>query len=118
MFVCLFFYDQGYVNKVEHSLTTRDMQGLDAGAWLNDNIIDFSLQMIMQSVPLRTSIHKFFCTTTFFWDKLERCNLDCSKPLKLQSKETIESLHTINRWINGIDLFGNDFCFIPMNNNK
>ncbi|EGW34305.1 uncharacterized protein SPAPADRAFT_148983 [Spathaspora passalidarum NRRL Y-27907] len=56
---------QLFVSNFQIEITTKDLQTLQDGRWLNDNIIDYYLNLIMKDYP------KVFAWTTHFYSNLE-----------------------------------------------
>lgn len=52
------------------SLTTNDMEKLRPTAWLNDEVINFYLQLIVNRSETNASLPKVFAFSTFFFLKL------------------------------------------------
>jgi sentrin-specific protease 7 len=90
----------GFHGKI--TITQADLDALEPGEFLNDNIIDFYLRYLWENLePVKQQrIHIFNC---FFYHKL----------LSSNSKE--EAFRSIQKWTRKIDVFNKDFLIIPVN---
>ncbi|XP_066521843.1 sentrin-specific protease 2 isoform X2 [Hoplias malabaricus] len=78
-------------------ITQRDLATLQEGSWLNDEVINFYLNLVMARSEQEKSGIKVYCFSTFFFPKL----------------------HTgghaaVRRWTKAVDLFLYEFVFIPL----
>lgn len=84
-------------------VTTRDIQTLRHGAWLNDTVIDFYLALITNRSQQDKSLPRTFAFTSHFYPKLEK-----------------EGFEGVKRWAarKKIDVTQMDYIYIPVNRNN
>ncbi|KAI8952455.1 hypothetical protein F4801DRAFT_219654 [Xylaria longipes] len=83
-----------------------DIQRLDEGQFLNDNIIIFYLRYLQKNLEDTNKglARRIFFQNTFFYDKL--------KPTKTGQGINYDSVKT---WTSKVDLFSKDFIIVPIN---
>ncbi|KAI1733706.1 hypothetical protein F4680DRAFT_440691 [Xylaria scruposa] len=83
-----------------------DIQRLDEGQFLNDNIIIFYLRYLQKNLEdtNKDLARRIFFQNTFFYDKL--------KPTKTGQGISYDSVKT---WTSRVDLFSKDFIIVPIN---
>ncbi|TRX96180.1 hypothetical protein FHL15_002904 [Xylaria flabelliformis] len=83
-----------------------DIQRLDEGQFLNDNIIIFYLRYLQKNLEdtNKDLAKRIFFQNTFFYDKL--------KPTKTGQGINYDSVKT---WTSRVDLFSKDFIIVPIN---
>ncbi|KAI0550768.1 hypothetical protein F4679DRAFT_594384 [Xylaria curta] len=83
-----------------------DIQRLDEGQFLNDNIIIFYLRYLQRNLEdtNKDLARRIFFQNTFFYDKL--------KPTKTGQGIRYDSVKT---WTSRVDLFSKDFIIVPIN---
>lgn len=83
-----------------------DIQRLDEGQYLNDNIIIFYLRYLQKSLEERDEklAKRIYFQNTFFYDKL--------KPTKTGQGINYDSVKT---WTSKVDLFSKDYIIVPIN---
>ncbi|KAI1259994.1 hypothetical protein F5Y18DRAFT_268322 [Xylariaceae sp. FL1019] len=110
--------NQGWENKWRNSLVfpekgknratvdKDDIQRLDEGEFLNDNIIIFYLRYLQQTLEAEqpTLAKRIYFQNTFFYDQL--------KPVKASQGIQYEKVKT---WTSKVDLFEKDFIIVPIN---
>jgi len=87
------------IEKFGIDMTLSKISCLRPGEWLNDEVINFYVQMMMQEG--RRGIYSF---STFFMDKLY--------------VNGIYSFETVARWTKKVDIFRQNKVFIPINDNN
>ncbi|KAI0532498.1 hypothetical protein GGR58DRAFT_507349 [Xylaria digitata] len=83
-----------------------DIQRLDEGQFLNDNIIIFYLRYLQKTLEDTNEdlAKRIFFQNTFFYDKL--------KPTKTGQGINFDSVKT---WTSKVDLFSKDYIIVPIN---
>ncbi|KAI0490908.1 hypothetical protein F4859DRAFT_459679 [Xylaria cf. heliscus] len=83
-----------------------DIQRLDEGQFLNDNIIIFYLRYLQKNLEdtNKDLARRIFFQNTFFYDKL--------KPTKTGQGINYDSVKT---WTSKVDLFSKDYIIVPIN---
>ncbi|KAI1754592.1 hypothetical protein F4782DRAFT_493125 [Xylaria castorea] len=83
-----------------------DIQRLDEGQFLNDNIIIFYLRYLQKNLEdtNKDLAKRIFFQNTFFYDKL--------KPTKTGQGINYDSVKT---WTSRVDLFSKDYIIVPIN---
>ncbi|KAM9483743.1 sentrin-specific protease 2 [Clarias gariepinus] len=78
-------------------IAQRDLATLQEGTWLNDEVINFYLNLVMARAEQETGGRKVYCFSTFFFPKLHGGG------------------HTaVRRWTKAVDLFLYDIILIPL----
>ncbi|TTH38803.1 Sentrin-specific protease 2 [Bagarius yarrelli] len=78
-------------------ITQRDLATLQEGCWLNDEVINFYLNLVMSRTERETGGRKVHCFNTFFFPKLHR-----------------GGHAAVRRWTKAVDLFVYDVILIPL----
>jgi sentrin-specific protease 7 len=89
-------------------VTTRSYDSLNAGAWVDDTIIEFYLRYVLSSKtePDRAKCHVF---NPFFYQKLT------TRPEDQIKADTAEIRHCrVKSWTENVDIFDKDFLFVPL----
>ena len=82
-------------------ITRSDVETLKYDVWLNDQIINFYLEMIVERSWKNVSLPKVYSFSTFFYPKL------------------LKSGHSeVERWTRKVDLFSHDLAFVPVHLGK
>lgn len=92
--------------KSRATIDKDDIQRLDEGQYLNDNIIIFYLRYLQKSLEERDEelAKRIYFQNTFFYDKL--------KPTKTGQGINYNSVKT---WTSKVDLFSKDYIIVPIN---
>uniref|UniRef100_A0A3B1K9L8 SUMO specific peptidase 2 n=1 Tax=Astyanax mexicanus TaxID=7994 RepID=A0A3B1K9L8_ASTMX len=78
-------------------ITQRDLATLQEGSWLNDEVINFYLNLVMARSEQDAGALKVYCFSTFFFPKLHGGG------------------HVaVRRWTKAVDLFLHDIILIPL----
>ncbi|CAB3237686.1 unnamed protein product [Arctia plantaginis] len=85
------------VEKFNLRIHRRDLQTLSGLNWLNDEIINFYMNLLMQRSEERKDLPKVYATNTFFYPKL------------MQSGQA-----GLRRWTRKVDIFAHDLIIIPV----
>ncbi|EEB20309.1 sentrin/sumo-specific protease, putative [Pediculus humanus corporis] len=79
------------------SITRKDMQTLKGLNWLNDEIINFYMNLIMERSKKNTKLPKVYVFNTFFFTKL-----------------VSSGYASLKRWTKQVNIFSYDILFIPI----
>ncbi|KAJ8726683.1 hypothetical protein PYW07_001381 [Mythimna separata] len=90
--------DDMLVEKFNMRIHRRDLLTLSDENWLNDEVINFYMNLIMQRSEERQDLPKVYATNTFFYPKL------------LQSGQA-----GLRRWTRKVDIFAYDLFVVPVN---
>ncbi|XP_044268035.1 sentrin-specific protease 1-like [Tribolium madens] len=82
--------------KFNLNVTRRDMQTLSGLNWLNDNVINFYMNLIMER-GTDSKWPRTYATNTFFYQKLSRNGPD-----------------SLKRWTRRVDIFSYEFICVPI----
>ncbi|XP_011553362.3 sentrin-specific protease 1 [Plutella xylostella] len=85
------------VEKFNLRIHRRDLQTLAGLNWLNDEVINFYMNLLMQRSEQRPDLPKVYATNTFFYPKL----MQGGQP-------------GLRRWTRKIDIFAHDLMVIPV----
>ncbi|CAH0602809.1 unnamed protein product [Chrysodeixis includens] len=85
------------VEKFNLRIHRRDLQTLAGLNWLNDEVINFYMNLLMQRSEERKDLPKVYCTNTFFYPKL------------MQSGQA-----GLRRWTRKVDIFAHDLMVVPV----
>ncbi|XP_070776495.1 sentrin-specific protease 2 isoform X2 [Enoplosus armatus] len=84
-------------------ITQRDLATLQEGGWLNDEVINFYLSLVMERCPGEAAGLKVYSFSTFFFPKL------------WGGGGGQAGGHTaVKRWTKAVDLFLYDFILVPL----
>uniref|UniRef100_A0A3B4C8H0 Ubiquitin-like protease family profile domain-containing protein n=1 Tax=Pygocentrus nattereri TaxID=42514 RepID=A0A3B4C8H0_PYGNA len=78
-------------------ITQRDLATLQEGSWLNDEVINFYLNLVMARSEQEAGGIKVYCFSTFFFPKLHG-----------------GGHAAVRRWTKAVDLFLHDIILIPL----
>ncbi|GAA6086704.1 sentrin-specific protease 2 [Tachysurus ichikawai] len=78
-------------------ITQRDLATLQESCWLNDEVINFYLNLVMARTEQEACGRKVYCFSTFFFPKLHG-----------------GGHAAVRRWTKAVDLFLYDFILIPL----
>ncbi|KAK2857439.1 hypothetical protein Q7C36_005358 [Tachysurus vachellii] len=78
-------------------ITQRDLATLQEGSWLNDEVINFYLNLVMARTEQEACGRKVYCFSTFFFPKLHG-----------------GGHAAVRRWTKAVDLFLYDYILIPL----
>ncbi|XP_075992788.1 uncharacterized protein LOC142987718 isoform X2 [Anticarsia gemmatalis] len=85
------------VEKFNLRIHRRDLQTLAGLNWLNDEVINFYMNLLMQRSEERKDLPKVYATNTFFFPKL------------IQSGQA-----GLRRWTRKVDIFAHDLMVVPV----
>ncbi|XP_047544834.1 sentrin-specific protease-like isoform X1 [Vanessa atalanta] len=85
------------VEKFNLRIHRRDLQTLSGLNWLNDEIINFYMNLLMQRSEEQKDLPKVYATNTFFYPKL------------MQSGQA-----GLRRWTRKVDIFAHDIMVVPV----
>lgn len=85
------------VEKFNLRIHRRDLQTLSGLNWLNDEVINFYMNLLMQRCEERKDLPKVYATNTFFYPKL------------MQSGQA-----GLRRWTRKVDIFAHDLIVVPV----
>ncbi|KAJ8729114.1 hypothetical protein PYW08_000695 [Mythimna loreyi] len=88
---------QMLVEKFNLRIHRRDLQTLSGLNWLNDEVINFYMNLLMQRSEERKDLPKVYATNTFFYPKL------------MQSGQA-----GLRRWTRKVDIFAHDILVVPV----
>ncbi|XP_050670354.1 sentrin-specific protease 1-like isoform X1 [Leptidea sinapis] len=88
---------QVVIEKFSLRITRRDLQTLSGLNWLNDEVINFYMNLLMQRSQEKKDLPKVYATNTFFYPKL------------MQSGQA-----GLKRWTRKVDIFAHDLMVIPV----
>ncbi|XP_041970249.1 sentrin-specific protease 1-like isoform X2 [Aricia agestis] len=89
--------NQLLIEKFNLRIHRRDIQTLAGLNWLNDEVINFYMNLLMQRCEQRKDIPKVYATNTFFYPKL------------MQSGQP-----GLRRWTRKVDIFSHDLMVVPV----
>ncbi|CAG9566448.1 unnamed protein product [Danaus chrysippus] len=85
------------VEKFNLRIHRRDLQTLAGLNWLNDEVINFYMNLLMQRSEERKELPRVYATNTFFYPKL------------MQSGQA-----GLRRWTRKVDIFAHDLMVVPV----
>ncbi|XP_053625390.1 sentrin-specific protease 1-like isoform X2 [Plodia interpunctella] len=85
------------VEKFNLRIHRRDLQTLSGLNWLNDEVINFYMNLLMQRALERPALPRVYAANTFFYPKL----LQAGQP-------------GLRRWTRKVDIFANDLMVVPV----
>ncbi|XP_060801205.1 sentrin-specific protease 1-like isoform X2 [Amyelois transitella] len=85
------------VEKFNLRIHRRDLQTLSGLNWLNDEVINFYMNLLMQRAEERKDLPRVYAANTFFYPKL------------MQSGQA-----GLRRWTRKVDIFANDLMIVPV----
>ncbi|XP_034824111.1 sentrin-specific protease 2-like isoform X2 [Maniola hyperantus] len=85
------------VEKFNLRIHRRDLQTLAGLNWLNDEVINFYMNLLMQRSEERKDLPRVYATNTFFYPKL------------MQSGQA-----GLKRWTRKVDIFAHDLIVVPV----
>ncbi|KAL4704662.1 hypothetical protein ACJJTC_013446 [Scirpophaga incertulas] len=85
------------VEKFNLRIHRRDLQTLAGLNWLNDEVINFYMNLLMQRSERRPELPKVYATNTFFYPKL------------MQSGQA-----GLRRWTRKVDIFAHELLVVPV----
>ncbi|XP_026469904.1 sentrin-specific protease 1-like [Ctenocephalides felis] len=88
------------ITKFSITITREDIKCLQHSEWLNDQVINFYLNLIMERSQRNDLLPKVYVMSTFFFTKLCRGEFE-----------------SLRRWTRKVDLFSYDLIPIPFNQN-
>ncbi|XP_077295563.1 uncharacterized protein LOC143917836 [Arctopsyche grandis] len=90
--------NQALVEKFNQTIRGRDIASLNGLNWLNDEVINFYMNLIMErSQNKKNDLPKVYSMNTFFYPRL------------------MESGHSaLKRWTRKVDIFSNDMMLVPV----
>jgi hypothetical protein len=94
-------------------ITTDDLSTLQEGEFLNDTVINFYLQYLLDRFPAvsRERVHVF---SSFFFTRMSNTKADMD-PADRKSLYNQERLHArVKNWTKSVDIFSKDFLIIPV----
>ncbi|XP_068194936.1 sentrin-specific protease 2 isoform X2 [Antennarius striatus] len=84
-------------------ITQRDLSTLQEGSWLNDEVINFYLSLVMERSSGQAAALKVYSFSTFFFPKLQ------------SGGGVQEGGHAaVRRWTKAVDLFFHDLILVPL----
>ncbi|CAH0726248.1 unnamed protein product, partial [Brenthis ino] len=89
--------NQLLVEKFNLRIHRRDLQTLAGLNWLNDEVINFYMNLLMQRSEENKDLPKVYATNTFFYPKL------------MQSGQA-----GLRRWTRKVDIFAHDLMVVPV----
>ena len=95
------------VGKKKTTIDWSDLERLDEGQYLNDNLIGFYLRFLEQQAENRSPelLKKIYFFNTFFFASLTNTQKG-KKPINYEG---------VQKWTRGIDLFTYDYVVVPIN---
>lgn len=87
------------ITKFNIEIRRKDIETLFGLNWLNDEVINFYFQLIMQRSQKVDNLPKVYVFSTFFYDKL---------------RASENSYATLKRWTRRVDIFSFDYILIPL----
>ncbi|CAK1544274.1 unnamed protein product [Leptosia nina] len=88
---------QVLIEKFNLRITRRDLQTLSGLNWLNDEVINFYMNLLMQRCSERKDLPQVYAANTFFYPKL------------MQSGQA-----GLRRWTRKVDIFAHDLMVVPV----
>lgn len=89
--------NQVLIEKFNLRITRRDLQTLAALNWLNDEVINFYMNLLMQRSQEKSNLPKVYAANTFFYPKL------------MQTGQA-----GLKRWTRKVDIFAHDLLVVPV----
>ncbi|CAH0700281.1 unnamed protein product [Spodoptera exigua] len=89
--------DKVLIGKYKINIFKEDLETLSRDKWLNDKIINFYMNLIMQRSKERKDLPKLYATNTFFYHKLK-----CS------------GYNGVKSWTKEVDIFAYDVIVVPV----
>lgn len=101
------------------TITTEDLECLNAGEFLNDVIIDFYLKYLVMEKLSDSDKNRTHIFSSFFYPRLTqkvntRNNSDDDVAMSPQAKRHSQ----VKTWTRHVDIFEKDFIIIPINQNS
>ncbi|XP_061649704.1 sentrin-specific protease 2 isoform X1 [Phyllopteryx taeniolatus] len=84
-------------------ITQRDLATLQEGGWLNDEVINFYLSLVMEQCSDRAEGARVYSFSTFFYPKL------CGSP-----GGRVGGHAAVKRWTKAVDIFLYDLVLVPL----
>uniref|UniRef100_A0A0P4WT40 Ubiquitin-like protease family profile domain-containing protein n=1 Tax=Scylla olivacea TaxID=85551 RepID=A0A0P4WT40_SCYOL len=85
------------IEKFHIQITRRDIKTLDGLNWLNDEVINFYMNLLMERSQKNDSYPRVYAFNTFFYPKLSK-----------------SGYHSVRRWTKKVDLFSYDMLLVPI----
>lgn len=85
------------IEKFHIQITRRDIKTLDGLNWLNDEVINFYMNLLMDRSEKKDSYPRVYAFNTFFYSKLSK-----------------SGYHSVRRWTKKVDLFSYDMLLVPI----
>lgn len=102
------FQDATLTGRVE--ISSRDLDRLEPGRYLNDNIIDFYLHYSWRHLPVDLQRQVYIFSSHFF------THLIGSNDAEFDSVDTCNRFDRVSRWVaKDVSLFTKRFLFVPIN---
>ncbi len=92
-------------------MTSKDYECLQENTWLNDTIIDFSLQNVKKSIKDKDK-EKIYIFSTHFYTVLTS-KMSKSEENSGQTQAQIR-FENVKNWTKDVDLFDKDFIVVPI----
>jgi hypothetical protein len=89
------------IDKYHIDMTVAKISCLEQGTWLNDEVINFYVSMLMEDLKQSTRGQEIYSFNTFFMVKLNQGGQ--------------YSFNLVSKWTKNIDIFGLKKVFIPIN---
>lgn len=90
-------YEEVLINGFGAGITRKDIQTLKGLNWLNDEIINFYMNLLCERSQQNTDVPKCYAFTTFFYPKLIK-----------------DGYNSLRRWTRKVDIFSYDLILIPI----
>uniref|UniRef100_A0A158R3Z6 ULP_PROTEASE domain-containing protein n=1 Tax=Syphacia muris TaxID=451379 RepID=A0A158R3Z6_9BILA len=91
-------------------ITAKDIDGLQPGNLINDNIVSFYLKYILEELVPQERRDSFFFFDTFFYSSLTKG----IRSAKSRQKQLAKNYETVKRRTRKVDLFSKDFIVVPI----
>ncbi|KAK8376478.1 hypothetical protein O3P69_009847 [Scylla paramamosain] len=85
------------IEKFHIQITRRDIKTLDGLNWLNDEVINFYMNLLMERSQKNDRYPRVYAFNTFFYPKLSK-----------------SGYHSVRRWTKKVDLFSYDMLLVPI----
>ncbi|XP_045120864.1 sentrin-specific protease 1-like isoform X2 [Portunus trituberculatus] len=85
------------IEKFHIQITQRDIKTLDGLNWLNDEVINFYMNLLMERSQKNVNYPRVYAFNTFFYPKLSK-----------------SGYHSVRRWTKKVDLFSYDMLLVPI----
>lgn len=85
------------IEKFHIQITRRDIKTLDGLNWLNDEVINFYMNLLMERSQKNDRYPRVYAFNTFFYPKLSK-----------------SGYHSVCRWTKKVDLFSYDMLLVPI----